>query len=71
MHFLTPLLHFLESLNGHAVGMTLGEFFIINEQLASMNAVKDLSLHMLQMKSLRELLGWGIASHVMINGNPL
>ena len=41
--------------------MTLGEFFIINEQLAPMNAVncRDLSSHMLQMKSLRELLGWG------------
>lgn len=47
--------------HGHAVGMTLGEFFIINEQLASMNAVncRDLSSHMLQMEALRELLGWG------------
>ena len=47
--------------HGHAVGMSLGEFFIINELSASVNSINcnDLSSHLKRMKSLRKLLGWG------------
>ena len=47
--------------HGQAVGMTLGQFFLINEVGIDRKNVntKNISMHSAKMESLRKLLGWG------------